>query len=183
MSAPFWIDIFSEIITNVQGDADKPATLGSDEPYYMYGHPLEIIDTLSRKDSNDTYKSKKYPLIALFQDFTESMGQNQAVSSAVEDLNIIIAVNTSPDYTSKERYTNTFRPVLYPLYDLLIKHIIKSKWFNNVDPGLVPHRKIDRLFWGRSGLYGNEGNIFNDHIDAIEIQGLNLTLRLRQNCK
>jgi len=110
------------------------------------------------------------------------MGKNQAVPSAVDDLNIIIAVNTSPDYTSENRYDNSFRTTLYPLYDLLIKHIVKSKWFINVDPGLVPHNKIDRLYWGRNGLYNNESNVFNDYIDAIEIQNLSLELRLKQNC-
>lgn len=183
MSAPYWVDIFDEIATNVREDANKPAALDTDEPFYMYGHPLEIINTLSKKDNHAVQKYNKYPLIALFQDFTETMGEHQATPSAVQDMNLIIAVNTSPDYTAENRYDNTFKTVLYPLYDLLIKHIVKSKWFRNIDPGLVPHQKIDRLFWGRSGLYGNEGNIFNDHIDAIEIQNLGLELRLKQNCK
>ena len=183
MSAPYWIDVFDEIITDVRADADKPAELDTDEPFYMYGHPLEIINTLSMKDNHDVQKYNKYPLIALFQDFDETMGEHQAVRSSVENLNMIIAVNTKPDYTAESRYDNTFRTVLYPLYDLLIKHIVKCKWFHNVDPGLVPHTKIDRLYWGRSGLYSNEGNIFNDSIDAIEVQNLHLNLRLRQNCK
>ena len=181
MSAPFWIDIFDEIVTDISEDTSKPGTLEADEPFYEHGHPLEIIDILNQKDRHDTEKFNKYPLIALFQDFTETMGQIQSIQSSVE-LNLIIAVGTSPDYTSEQRYDKNFRPMLYPLYDLLIEHIIKSKWFLNTDPGLVPHLKIDRLFWGRSGLYGNEGNIFNDRIDAIEIQNLQLDLRLKQNC-
>lgn len=182
MNAPYWVDIFDEIVTSVRTDSDKPAALDTDEPFYMYGHPLEIINILAKKDTNDVHKFNKYPLIALFQDFTETMGANQAIPSAVQDLNIVIAMNTLPDYTAENRYDNTFRTVLYPLYDLLIKHIVKSKWFLNVDPGLVPHNKTDRLYWGRTGLYGNEGNIFNDYIDAIEIESLSLELRLKQNC-
>lgn len=182
MSAPYWVDIIEEIVTAVRNDTDKPAALDADEPFYMYGHPLEIINTLAKKDKHDVQKYNKYPIIALFQDFTETMGENQFVQSTVQDLNIIIAVNTSPDYVSSERYTNTFKPTLYPLYNLLIKHILKSKWFNNIDPGLVPHKKTDHVFWGRPGLYGSERNIFNDTIDAIEIQDLSLELRLRQNC-
>ena len=49
MSAPYWIDIFDAIVTNVQDDADN--ALAADEPFYMHGHPLEIINTLSRADS------------------------------------------------------------------------------------------------------------------------------------
>lgn len=166
---------------DVQNDADKPATLGSDEPYFMHGHPLEILNTLSAKDRHKTYKYKKYPLIALFQDFTETIGDNMN-SQGETDLHIVICTETSSDYSSTERYTNTFRPMLYPLYDLLIKHIELSKWFVNVGPGLVPHDKTDRLFWGKSGLYGNEGFTFNDRLDAIEIENLSLSLRLKQNC-
>ncbi len=92
-------------------------------------------------------------------------------------------MQTSQDYTSDERYTNSFRPVLYPLYDLFIKHVINSGFFLNASSSLTLHDKIDRVFWGKQGLYGVEGNIFNDHIDAIEIQNLSLDLRKTQlNC-
>lgn len=182
MSAQYWVDIFETIVTAVREDTDKPAALDMDEPFYMHGHPLEIINILSQKDKHDVHKFNKYPLIALFQDFSETMGENQATRSAVSDLKIIIAVNTLQDYTSENRYDNTFRPTLYPLYDLLIKHIERSGWFKNVSPGLASHTKIDRLYWGHTGLYGNEANIFNDYIDAIEIQNLSLELRLKQNC-
>ena len=181
MSAPYWVDVFEDIVTDVRTDADKPVSLDTDEPFYMHGHPLEIINTLSMKDKNDVHKFNKFPLITLFQDFTEVIGENQAIRSSAE-LNIVIAMNTSQDYLAEERYDNTLRTVLYPLYDLLIKHIEQSGWFKDVGPGLVPHDKIDRLYWGRSGLYGNEGNIFNDYIDAIEIRNLQLELRLKRNC-
>ncbi len=180
MRAPYWIDVFSDIVTDVRNDTDKPAALDTDEPFYMHGHPLEIINILAQKDNHATHKFNKYPLIALFQDFTETMGENQSVQSTA-DLNIVIATNTSPDYSADERYDNTFRTVLYPLYDLLLEHIDGSGWFSN-GVGLVPHDKIDRLFWGRQGLYGNEANIFNDWLDAIEIQNLSLSLLLKQKC-
>ena len=184
MSAPFWVDIFDEIVTSVRNDTDKPGVgvIQAASPYYMFGHPKEIINMLLKKDKHDVQKYNKYPLIALFQDFTEGIGEDQFVSSSVDDLNLVIVMNTSQDYTAKNRYDNTFRTVLYPLYDLLIKHIEQSGWFKDVGPGLVPHDKIDRLYWGRSGLYGNEANIANDFIDAIEIQNLQLNMRLKQNC-
>ena len=181
MSAAFWIDIFSDIVTEVQDDASKPA-VDADAPFYMHGHPLDIIKVLQEKTRNDTLKFKKYPLIALFQDFTESIGENDMIRSSTDSLNIVIAVDTSPDYDSVQRYTNSFRTILYPIYDIFIEKIISSGWFVNAGDGLVSHDKIDRLYWGRQGLYGNEGNIFNDFIDAIEIQNLTLDLRLTQKC-
>lgn len=180
MSAPYWIDVFEDIVADVRADTDKPGTLDTDEPFYMHGHPLEIINTLAQKDKHKTHKYNKYPIIALFQDFTETMGETQTVQSTTE-LNIVIATQTQSDWKASERYTNTFKTVLYPLYNLLLKHIDSSGWFA-ISPGLIPHDKIDRLFWGRSGLYGNEGNIFSDHLDAIEIQNLSLSMLLKQKC-
>ncbi|MCK5607627.1 hypothetical protein KAR91_37430 [Candidatus Pacearchaeota archaeon] len=178
MSA-YWVDIIEDVVSEVRADTDKPATLTSEQPYYMHGHPLEVINTLSLKDKNDTYKFKKYPLIALFQDFTEVMGEDQKIQSSTS-LNIVICMETSQDYSSAQRYDNSFRTILYPLYDLLIEKIIASGYFLNASESLTSHNKIDRLFWGKTGLYGNEGNIFNDHIDAIEIENLDLDLRVTQ---
>lgn len=179
ISASYWVDLMGEIVSNVRSDANNPAT--GDAPYYMYGHPLEVINTLAEKDLHSTYKYMRYPLIALFQDFEESNLRSMTAKSSVS-LNIIIADLTSPDYKSDQRYTNVFKTVLYPLYNLLIYHIQRSGLFSNVGPGLVPHNKIDRLSWGRQGLSGNEGAIGFDHIDAIEIQNLELELLHVRKC-
>ena len=40
----------------------------------------------------------------------------------------------------------------------------------------IEHTKIDRLFWGKEGLYANEGNIFEDFLDCIEIRDLELNV-------
>ena len=180
MSAPYWIDTFEDLVDAVKADSDNPCS--GTAPHYMHGHPLEIVDLMSQKDRNDTYKFLKYPVIVLFQDFPEVMGESQTVISE-GTFNLIIATETSVDYTASQRYTNTFRPYLYPLYDLLMKHIPKSGLFKNALTGMVPHTKTDRLFWGREGLYGNEGNIFNDRIDAIEIENLTLQMKISKNCR
>ena len=180
MSAPYWIDTFEDLVDSVRADTDNPCS--GTAPYYMHGHPLEIIDLMNQKDTDEVYKFQKYPVIVLFQDFTEEMGQEMTVISE-GTFNLIIAAETSVDYTASQRYTNTFRPTLYPLYDLLMKYIPKSGLFKNVATGMVPHSKTDRLFWGREGLYGNEGNIFNDRIDAIEIENLTLQMKPSKICR
>lgn len=181
MSAPFWVDIIGDIVTEVRTDVDKPSGINADAPYYLYGHPLDVIKELTLKDRSVTEKSKKYPLIALLQDFEEGIGEDHRVQSSTS-LNVIIALNTKGDYNSEQRYDNSFRNILYPLYDLFVEKLISSGWFLNVSPDLIPHTKIDRLYWGRSGLYGNEGNVFNDRLDAIEIQNLLLDLNLVKRC-
>lgn len=172
MSAYYVVDIFETFVDAVRADY-TPTGYDTEAPFYMYGHPLEIVNILKHKEKG-SFKFKKYPLIALFQDFEERKGENQAINTSVS-LNIIIAVNTSNKYISSERYTNTFKEVLYPLYNLLIEKIASSPYVQSVE-GIIPHTKIDRVYWGKQGLYGSEGNIFDDYIDAIEIQGLELDL-------
>ena len=176
----YWVDVFEDIVDAVRADTDNPCT-DTDEPFYMHGHPLEVINLLAKKDRSKTHKFNKYPLIALFQDFAETIGEDPKIQSTAT-LNIIIATQTSPDYTAAQRYDNTFKTILYPLYELLLKHIQQSGWFHNVSQGIYEHTKYDRLFWGRQGLQGNDGLIFMDHIDAIEITDLSLAMKQRKSC-
>ena len=163
------VDLFGSIVADVATELGSPV-------YYMYGHPVEVVNELQRKTKHPIGKSHKFPLIVLFQDFEESKGENQANESVVR-LNLIIATNTKAEYVSKQRYETTFKPILIPIYDLLMEQIVKSNYFNNISYGLVPHTKTDRVYWGKQGLYGNEGNIFQDRIDAIEITELNLKIK------
>ncbi len=180
MSSVYWVDIISDIVDRMRADDSNPCT--GDAPYYMYGHPLDVIGQLQAKDSNDVYKFRKYPVVILFQDFDEDYGESHSIKSEVTGLNVIIATSTSPDYISEQRYTNNFKPILQPLYELFVEHLIASRQFLEIGEGLVPHVKTDRLYWGRSGLYGNEANIFNDYIDAIEISDLHLKLSKFKYC-
>lgn len=140
---------------------------------YYYGHPKEIIDTLRQKDQSMNYRFAKYPAVCLFQDFSESEGRIIGVASDVR-LHIIICYSTDQNYKASERYANSFKPILYPIYYALLNEIFKSGKVLASDKDSLPHTKIDRLYWGRTGLYGNEGNIFDDFLDAIEIQDLQL---------
>lgn len=142
---------------------------------YLYGHPLEITNILSSWGKDDTKKFSRFPLICLYQDFEETKGENQMINSLVS-LKVVIITNTEKDYNSIERYTNTFKTVLYPLYNLFMDKLAHSGMINNSDPALIPHKKIDRLYWGKFNLYGNTGSMFNDYIDAIELQNLELEI-------
>lgn len=172
--ALYIVDIIESVVDSVRAEYTPPSGFDSDAPFYMYGHPLEIINILSQKDKHDTLKYKKYPLVALFQDFEEIKGEDQAINAEV-NLNIVIAVNTSQHYRSSERYANTFKTVLYPIYNLFLEKIAASGYFQTA-PGIISHRKTDRVYWGKQGLYGTEANVFNDFLDAIEIDNLNLSI-------
>ncbi|KAF0193984.1 MAG: Uncharacterized protein FD166_3610 [Bacteroidetes bacterium] len=144
---------------------------------YLHGHPKEITATLTEMTRNPTASAQKYPLIALFQDFEEDLSGDFLKVK----LQMIIAVMTKNTLSAPDRYAVSFRPFLYPIYGELIKVISRSGYFNESTEKQVKHIKVDRLFWGRNGLYGNEGNIFNDYIDCIEIKDLRLNVKLK-NC-
>lgn len=166
----YFVDVFGEIVTAVRAAYDLTNGL---EPYYIYGHPREIANRLSLKNKSGTLKYQKYPLVALLQDFQESHGDTLVTDYSLS-FTVIIVVSTNKNYTSEERYTNTFKPILYPIYELLIKEIDLSEYLLTVDEGLVEHTKTDRLFWGAEGIYSNDGLIFNDNLDAIEINFTNI---------
>jgi len=166
-----FVDIIGDIVTHVRHEYDTDMA----EPYYMYGHPLEIFNILAEMDQNETFKYSKYPLIALFQDFEE---QNTKNTTTVNNVTIVIMVDTSTTFIAPTRYETTFTPILQPIYELFIKHLKRSIYVTSED---YEHKKIDRLYWGKEDAFGNSGNIGNDALDAIVISGLNL--RLIENCK
>lgn len=146
--------------------------------HYEHGHPMEIIKTLKEKDESKTFKFKRYPLIALFQDFPET--HNIKGFQCETTLHLIIAKTTLPNYKAEKRYEKNFKPFLYPIYEKFKYELGRHKAFQ-VSGGEAPHTKIDRLFWGREGLLGNTANMFDDWIDCIEIKNLKLLVNLK-NC-
>lgn len=147
--------------------------------HFKHGHPLEIIDQLKELSLGVESKTKRYPLVALFRDFPEDKGQEIGIYSEPR-LNLIIATRTEPTYNSDERKENSFKPILYPIWEELEKQLLWDSRFNTSGIGLS-YTQIDHYFWGRQGIYGVEGNIFNDWIDCIEIRDLNLKVK-QPNC-
>lgn len=145
--------------------------------YYQYGHWIEIRDTIQVMSKSRKVSGRRFPLLALFMDFEETKGERPDVQSSVS-LHLVIATSTKPQLKAKQRYEETLRPRLYPLYNAFIEVIQSCGYFLNVQE-LVPHTKTDRLYWGKNGLYGSEANEFQDYIDAIEIT--NLKLQTKQN--
>ena len=149
---------------------------------YMYGHPLEIVDILSELAKTQAQETSRFPLVAFFLDFEEVKGNRPDIESVVK-LNLAICSKTIPTYSATDRMTNSFKAILYPIYDALMEAILYSGYYSNVRKSIPPkHKKIDRLFWGKTGLYNNTSNMFNDYIDAIEIKDLELEV-YKQHCQ
>lgn len=162
------------IVEEMAAVVAKVATKLATPVYYMYGHPLEIVGRLQEKANSTTMKATAFPLVCLFTDIPEDNGDNVGFY-AKDRLNIVICTSTTQTYTSEERTANTFKPILYPIKVELLKQI--TAYPNFTVNGELKFRSWDRYFWGRQGLYGSVANPFNDYIDAIEIQNLQITIK------
>ncbi len=138
--------------------------------HFFNGHPKEIIETLGQLDQEPPFLYQRFPAICLFQDFKEPSGKIIGIR-ANPKIQVAIINQTLNDYKAWQRYQENFIPILYPIYNELIKQI---KLNGHIQGRLVPHTKIDRLYWGRQGIGGGLENKFNDYLDAIELQDLDL---------
>jgi len=175
----YFVDVFGDIVSNVREQYDP---VSDKEPYYLYGHILDILDRLSIKDESSTLKFEKYPLIMLIQDFEEVSIGRGAYEYNIPEVKVIIATETDPDYDSTKRYENTFKPILYPIWEYLLKSIVRSDYLNITSIEDIEYSKFDRVFWGKESVYGVTSNNLNDYLDAIEIKFKNLKLKKYLNC-
>ena len=156
------------------GHTNNTAATATPILVFDHGHPLEIINRVKEYQESDTLKYEAFPRICLLHDFEEKNTFETLVS-----LTILIITDTDPNYTAPQRYTYTLDPILLPLYDLFLENLLEADHVGTTEGNYFKHTKIDRLYWGKNGLYGNQGNIFNDYIDAVEIKDLELII---QNC-
>ena len=158
------VDVIGDIVSEVQAEYD---TENSEKPYYLHGHPQEIINTIIERNAVEDLKFKKYPCIVLFEDFIS--GSQQGIFKSTAKLNIVIMTDSSKDYKAEQRYDNSFDVILTPIYDLFIKQIARCRRIHK-RAGRVDHQKINHLYWGKKDL----GNFGVDFIDAIEIKDLDI---------
>lgn len=145
--------------------------------HYQYGHPLEIIKTIGNFDNGVASKFNKYPLVAFFLDSRVDRSNPEYYGEQTVNMAIIRACK-NPNQTAKERDEFNFIPVLDPIYRALIREIQNRGDIFQLERGHVPHSAINRYYWGKEGMFGNDGNIFNDWVDAIEINNMKLRINI-----
>lgn len=143
--------------------------------HYLYGHPREIVGQLVEMNKLQQYQLMKYPLVALFMDFPEPASTSGLRSTP--RLRGVIANRADETGKAKDRYQTNFKPILYPLYEAILSGLAQCGHFLVTSPRAIEHTKTDRPYWGREGLYGNEGNIFGDALDCIEFSDLRLPVQ------
>jgi hypothetical protein len=142
---------------------------------YHHGHLLEVKNTFKEYTTIAAVKREQFPAVVLVQDFPEEI--NNLTGEREATCTIFLVTDSQQKYTAADRYTNTFKPILYPLYDLFFDEL---RYNDNVADADMKHTKIDRVFWGRESGEGSLSNIFHDFIDAIEIS--NLKVKILKTC-
>jgi len=150
------VDVIGNVVTQCR-------VSGEESPYYYYGHPLEIVNTLMEKDKSDAYKLRKYPAIFLFHDFEE---ERTKFSSKCK-IRILIVTETRPEWKAKDRYENIFIPKLFPLAETFLYNLQRSSELRF----LGDHTLKIYPFWG-SEATGK--NVANDYADAVELKDMEI---------
>ena len=144
------IDIFREICWNINVN-------------FHFGPIEEISQEIANKS---TAGVKKYPLIALVMPFTPQEGNGY--DTTVNDLNFIVGcLVENPAQLFKDRYDNSFKKTLNPIYKSFIQMIADSGYFREVWPEKILH---DPLISSN----GAKGNILPDFVDFYWLKNLHL---------
>lgn len=141
---------------------------------YQFGHLREIIETLKQQDKSPTEMYKKYPLVALFLDFPEHFGNSGGYPGEVV-LQMAICYPTRPNIKTSERYENSIKPILLPIYYELMKQIDASGAFVTHSGEYMQRHCREHPFGSKDDITDSIGNIFADYVDSIIIDGLTLT--------
>jgi hypothetical protein len=136
----------------------------------------EVLTTMSQQASAD---GKQWPLFALLMSIPEKKAELSGdvkhgigLDNTVE-LNILIARRGNNTDKTPARYTNNFKPVLYPIYLEFLNQLFLSTHFITELPNNIPHTKIDFPYYD-----ADKGvNVFNSYVDAIQLK-IKLKIRL-----
>jgi len=169
------VDIFADITTAMAPALTK---LGLNVNY-TYGRQPQILTHLQTLNNSITKKGNKYPLIALFMPFRETFGNDYYAT--IKFPKIVIAALSNLTDTPEKRYQQSFKTILYPVFDEFMTQIARHPNIVNQDQDFLTFTKQDNP--GSPPPQVEKGGIqFADYVDAIEIYDLTLTFQTSTNC-
>lgn len=173
----YFPEIFGDIVTKanaaIQANSNLTKLQGLNLQY-EYGTLFELTKAIDIKNAID---AAKYPLVWLVWERPENMKQFKGAYSNksynVSPL-VYIAHYTDPNYSSRERYTEVFQPVLHPIYNELIHQLTIHRNFTGKRP--IEHNQFEHFFWGMQADGGKVSNVLSNFLDSIELKIFNLEI-------
>ena len=137
---------------------------------FQYGTLREIVENLNTLGKGGKVK---YPLVALIEPFRQRITDDGTRAN----LRLLIATMTSKTLKADERLEQNYKPILFPAYEALIDEIKRVTASSTLEHTLINHFEM-----GRDSLQGYDKAILDDHVDAIEINDMNVLFR-ENKCK
>ena len=141
---------------------------------YQYGYIEELNVTLKEFENNPTKFDKKFPMIWLAEPFDTVKGEPEL--HGICDPDIFIFAKTKKEWKASKRMTEVFIPVIYPIYNELLKQIVLSTMFDHIDASMIKHTLRKGYYWDE------QSKVFNSDVDCLRIRGMGLRLFNKQNC-
>ena len=167
------ISISSDTNLTPNTKANNPGTL-TPVINFHHGHIMELSQTFQEWTRKGSVKREQFPAVCLIAPYTERRGL-PGYECEVKS-RVVILTDSRPEYKADDRDTNTFEPILIPLYEKLLQKMKDSHQIADLSP---EHDFVRRYYWAKSGAYGNTAPIFNDFIDGID---LNFTFKILKTC-
>lgn len=156
MTLPNIVDQFSQVAALVSSAYGQTV-------HFRHGHMLEVANIVQQM-VKDPDIDKRYPIIALQHDFEQDPVPFKGTE--LKGLKLYIITLSRPEYIAEQRKELIFKPILYPIRDILIEQIARSGYFEqqSVEDVLEVITLTDRYYWGSSSVMGNTANIFLDWV-------------------
>lgn len=141
---------------------------------YQYGYVTELNETLSQWVTDPELQTRMFPCVWIVQPFTLQRGENSVYARVVGGLRIIIMVSTDQELKAKDRMTQKFKPLIYPIYEAVMEELNKDTAIQYVPNR--PHNFTDRYYWPE------QSKELSQVVDCSEISGLEFSLNNNPNC-
>lgn len=144
--------------------------------WHYFGTHSEIskVITAIAQDMNGSYV--KFPSFLNFMPVEQRIsGYGHTIS-----FNLAIAASTNSEWLSDQRFDIVFDTLLRPIYEAFMLQVISCGWFA-FPAGMPVHSKFE---CPTTGSYsGTIISKYSEHIDVIELRGLQLPLKRLSMCE
>jgi hypothetical protein len=118
------VDIIGTVVSDtdvsLKEDPASYLTLSGKTLNYIYGDNDEINKQMQLLSQGTNSKAKRFPLIALILPLKIKDGELWEVPN----MKIVIATETNADLLFPDRYKQSFKPILYPIYYELMEQLM-----------------------------------------------------------
>jgi hypothetical protein len=174
---PFLIpNIFRELVDTVSDNLSTDTDLDIAQVSFKHGSWLKIQAQLMEEAKSESQKNIRFPLIAMIHRYKEGYESNDDEFTA----DFIIFARRDKTARVKESYEGNFPNVLNPIYAEFRQVVCDSSYFRGYNHA-KNFPKMDIVDAGEAAQYGNVRYEIPEHLDAVVIKDLSLTV-IRQSC-